>query len=455
MKTAGIAFQQGEDVYMVESFGLVAEKGDSLRIGVKGSTNSPISPTWAIFTNFKLVFWGTEADKVAPRLKDALDAIDLSNPMGVDVKEEATRLKDAGQTAYATNDGKTMFDALAAILHYNDSISESVALFTELTTAIEGLLEYAPEAPNASIKESAITYAEGLKTSIATFTNKDAKEAIAKLTELTTQLAWPEDYASASDAQGSDFTGVLKSPSFEKDGTNSIEGWTASGYNFGNDDTQKAALALEYYQKDFNMYQTVSVPNGMYMVTIKGFTKDVSTDTPGNYKKWMEGTPNGAMFYAVSAGDTTSVDIENIAAVPSCSTEDYSSENQMFTHEELDYFVPNSMVGFISFTDNDASKYLNSLNIKVTDGKLTIGVSGTKTEWVIMDNVTLTYFGENSTKEETGWTTEIENVNAAAPVKVEFYQLTGAKATTMKKGFNIIRTIDANGNVKVQKVVVR
>ncbi len=452
MASAGKAFDKG--AYKMSAFGLVAKKGDALRVGVKGSANQD-NDSWPIFTRFKLVYQGYEATIVGPKLKEAIDAIDLTKPMGVDIKAKASELKTAGEAAYATNDGKTMFDALAAIYHYNDSISESVALFTELTTAIEALLEFAPEAPNAAIKESAINYAEGLKTSMATFTNKDAEEAMVKLAELTTQLAWPEDYTSASDAQGSDFTGVLKSPSFEKEGTNSIEGWTAEGYNFGNDDTQKAALALEYYQKDFDMHQTVSVPNGMYMVTIKGFTKDTSTDAQGNYDKWVAGTPNGAMLYAVSANDTTSVDLENIAAVPSCSMEDFSSENQKFTHDGNDYFVPNSMVGFITFTDNDASKYLNSLNIKVTDGKLTIGISGTKAEWVIMDNVTLTYFGENSAKEETGWTTEIESVNAAAPAKVEIYQLTGAKAATMKKGFNIIRTIDANGNVKVQKVIVR
>ncbi len=451
MAQAGVAFQQGEDVYKVETFGLVAKKGDALRIGVKGSTRKPISPTWAIFTNFKLVFWGTQTDKVAPRLKDIIDAIDLTAPMGADVIEKATALKTAGEAAYAATpqDGKVMFDALAEILHYNDSITTSVALFAELNEAIVALQEYAPEAPNAKVKDEAIAYAEDVNKNIATYKNADAEEAIAKLAEYMTKLSYPADYDKASDDNAADFTGVLKSPSFEKDGTNSIEGWTVAkgNYNFGNDDTQKAALALEFYQNEFDMYQTIPVPNGTYMVTVKAFARN-SGGAQADYELWAAGTPTTAMLYAVSADETKSVALEHQASDNNASTEALGGAS--YTHDELTFYVPNSMTEFRAFVDDNAERYLNKLYIKVTDEKLTIGFKGTTSqEWVIMDDVTLTYYGTNSTLNIEG----VENFET--PAKVEFFQINGTQAAALKKGFNIVRMTDANGNVKVKKVIVK
>lgn len=457
MASAGRAFDQG--AYEMSAFGLVAKKGDALRVGVKGNARQD-NDSWPIFTRFKLIYQGFEASIVGPKLREAIDAVDLSKAMGVDIKETATALKAAGETAYATNDGRTMFDALAAIYDYNDTIETSVNLFAQLASDIVAIMDYAPEASNVTIKEEVIAYAEGIKQSIAegNMTDEQAQAAIDKLAEYTTKLGYPAAYEQATDAAPADFTAVIKSPGFEKGGVNSVEGWTASGYNFGNDDTQKSALALEYYHKKFDMYQTVDVPNGTYQVSAKAFSRNDGdgsiSGADSDYNQWAAGIPTNARLYAISANDTVTVNIEHQASTPNASLEAIGG-GQFVAADENTYYVPNSMVEFRTFVDDNAERYLNAVVIKVTDGKLKIGFKCDVTnEWVIMDDVTLTYFGTSSTKEQTGWTTNIDT-RSAAPAQVEFFQLTGAKANAMKKGFNIVRTIDANGNVKVQKVIVR
>lgn len=81
-----------------------------------------------------------------------------------------------------------------------------------------------------------------------TYTDADAKAKLEEIAAMIIKLKIPAGYQDASDENPVDFTGVISTPSFDKDGVNSVEGWTivgtAAGYNFGNDDTQKSALAL-------------------------------------------------------------------------------------------------------------------------------------------------------------------------------------------------------------------
>lgn len=105
------------------------------------------------------------------------------------------------------------------------------------------------------------------------------------------------------------------------------------------------------------------------------------------------------------------------------------------------------------FTDLKA--YANEIIVKVTDGTLKIGLKKPvklENDWVIMDNWTLTYYGENSTKEPTDG---IDNVNAAEAAKVEIFNINGIKVNRLAKGVNIIKTTSADGRITVKKVYVR
>ncbi len=461
MASAGKAFDEG--AYSKSAFGLVAKKGDALRIGLKGVTNQ-FGDSWAIFTRFKLVFHGYEADIVAPELRKAIDAIDLTKDMGADVKVKAEEVKTTGENAYNATPqvGKDMFDALAAIFAYNDSVAESVAIFADLKAAVEEFTTAMTESTNDAAKLQATRLLGEIGADKATYTNAQAKEAIEKLAELQVLLAWPGEYTTATDEEGVDFTAVIKTPEFSDEaGNNSMEGWTATNVGYGPNE-HIASLVVESYDQVFDIHQTVSVPNGMYEVSAKAFARHNDGNSQKDYELWASGVPANAIFYAVTGeADSVYVNIEHQASDPNARTTNDFTENY-YTHdpndkEALKYYVPNTTKEFRDFLDQNSSIYKNSVNIKVTNGKLKIGFkSDHKGEWVIMDDVTLTYFGENSTKEEIGWTTDIQGTEVSGePAKVEVFHLTGAKAATMQKGFNIVRMIDANGNVKVRKVIVK
>ncbi len=97
---------------------------------------------------------------------------------------------------------------------------------------------------------------------------------------------------------------------------------------------------------------------------------------------------------------------------------------------------------------------MNELVIKVTDGKLRVGIkkeTNVDTGWVIMDTWRLTYTGNDMP------TDGIENVNGTVgtPVKVEYFSIDGMKLSKPSKGVVIMRATDAAGNVTVKTVVVK
>ena len=399
MSSASEAFAEG--MYVSKAYGLVAQKGDVMRIGAKGTTNPDGSAnTWAIWDDFKLTYRGYNAKLMKPLLQEAVENIDLSKPMGADVIDAAKAAKAAGEEALTQDDGKVMFAALSAIFAINDRIETSVALFESLAEKNEALVEAISISESSEgIKEQALTLYSEIADAIAagTYTDAQAQEAIEKIAAMMIQLKIPAGYEDATDDNPVDFTCVVSTPGFDKDGTNSVEGWTiegtASGYNFGNDDTQKSALALEFYEKgDYDMYQTFTgLPNGTYKVECKAFYRNGYTD--GDFTSYQNGEKGLANMYAWAGGD--SIDNSICLLASGAMVEDPGVGT---TVTETDgTFVPNDMVSAVCFFDND--KYFNGIYVKVTDGTLRFGMKQTESisgGWLIMDNWTLTYYGAQS-----------------------------------------------------------
>ena len=90
----------------------------------------------------------------------------------------------------------------------------------------------------------------------------------------------------------------------------------------------------------------------------------------------------------------------------------------------------------------------------MVDNELTIGIKQEENvgnDWVILDNWTLTYYGENSNKDVT---TEIEGVETA-PAKVEIFNVNGMKTKGFSKGVNIVKMTSKDGSVRFSKVNVK
>lgn len=465
MKSGSIAF--ANDLYKATSFGVVANSGDVLRIGVKGNT-SQLGDSWAIWDNFKMVFRGTDADVVKPLLADVIndmtiviaDIDETGKAIGNNAYDNAKAALDAANAAYAGSDGAAMFEALCAILSANEAVENSISLFATLVGKKEELTAaYMTSTAKEAVKSEASalvnTINEGLEN--RTYNDEDVAGLIEKMDALIIKLAIPAEADNASDANPVPMTSLIKSAGFDDgQGGNSIAGWEGTdGYNFGNDDTQKGALALEFYNKKFDLHQTIKgLPNGTYKITVNAFYRYGSTA-----KDYAEYTANGnansnAFLYAVtntaSEPDTTSV---AIGLLSSGATEDRGIEGTaQITDTEL--FVPNDMVSAVGYF-TEVGMYLNEIVVKVTDNTLTLGIKkdvtlDTKNDWVIMDTWTLTYYGPNSSLD-----TAIESVDNAQPAKVEIYNLNGIRTNTFSKGINIIKMIGQDGNVTIKKVNIK
>ena len=417
MTAASAAFAEGG--YMKSAITLVAKAGDVLRIGVKGTPAT--AEYWPIWDDFRLTYRGFNADVVKPALEDALSSLNLDQPMGKTVKANAQDVVVGALVALETGAGGDMFKALSDLFAISEQVETSVNLFSQLSVASEDL--------NAVIQTSkalaaTISDANALVGNIqsgienGTLDNEDAEDLLAQIDAMLVKLGIPAEVATASDENPVDMTGVIKTPGFEtEEGTNSISGWVSTGHNFGNDDTQKAALALEYWEKIFDLNQEiVGLPNGVYKLSVNAY----------------ERTSNPAYLYAVSGDQTYSVELTKL--------EDGSTINDMVS-------------AGAAFADG---MYLNELFIKVVDEKVTIGVKkdlNTSADWVILDNFTLTYYGTESAQELSGDAyAGIQGVVDNAAASVEFFGIDGRKASAARKGILIQKTTLGNGSVVVRKV---
>ncbi len=388
------------NLYVSYAFGLVAQKGDVMRIGIKGNTSTG-GDSWAIWDNFRLTYEGFNAEIIKPVLEEKINTFAVEGQMGCDVKAEAEKILAAAKEALTSNDGQVMFAALADIYKYESKVTESIALFAKLVDQYTILLDVisASEADEETKTAATLLWSEIDNALMAgTYTDADAKAKLEEIAAMIIKLKLPAGYQDATDENPVDFTSVISTPCFDKEGVNSVEGWTiegsAAGYNFGNDDVQKSALALEFYEKgDYNMYQSFTgMPNGTYKVEMSAFFRMGTSEA--DYAAYQNKEKGHAIMYAKT---TESDSIENYVRLrASDSALEMIGVGSEFQQEDGTY-VPNDMVSAVAFFDE--GYYLNGIYVKVVDGTLRFGVtqkSHISGDWMIMDNWTLTYYGTDS-----------------------------------------------------------
>ena len=455
MTTGSEAFANG--MYVATSFGVVANAGDVLRIGVKGSTNQ-LGDSWAIWDNFKMVFQGTKAEVVSPLLSQVIVTLDATlsqgKTVGKTVLANATAAREAANAALSGTDGKAMFNALCNVVDANSAYESSAVLFTSLKDKNADLYaSWMISAATETVKGEASALYDEIKSGIenGTLENEDVEAYIAKIEKMIVRLGIPAEAENASDDNPVDMTTLIQTPSFEKDGANSIEGWNADGYNFGNDDTQKSALLVEFFDKAFDLNQTiVGLPNGTYKVGVNAFYRAGSTAE--DWAKYSEdpNTEGNAYLYATSGAETNQT---SIAVLSSGACEDNGFGEGTLNIEGTELYVPNDMVtANLYFQALDA--YKNEVIVKVVDNELTIGIKlgeedVIKNNWVILDNWTLTYYGGDNSG------TGVEGIEVVKPAKVEIYNVNGMKTKGFSKGVNIVKMTSKDGAVKFSKVNVK
>ncbi len=436
--------------YVNKAYGLVTEDGASLRIGVGGNVKGP---NWICFDNFRLIYQGYSPDVVAPVLQNALDNLPSTDEMMTKTTfEKFNKAVADAKAALAGTDGEAMFKALIAIYGLTEEVNNSVAACKALNTKAEALIADAGAAVNPAAQSEAYALAQTIQDGLTNKAFEDADIAAyeIKIKAMHTKLMLDPNYATATEAAPVDVTKVIYTPNFEKDGANSVEGWTAEGYNFGNDDTQKSALLLEYYDKKFDIYQDIyGMPAGYYTVGVSAFCRigSIAQDFAAFAAK-----ADSTEAYVYVQNDSTVSGLAPVSCLAKGAvTEDPGiSGTDTLIVDGVKYYFPNDMVSAGSFFTNGA--YANALTFQVNEGAvLRIGMKkevNTSSGWAILDNWTLKYLG---TTTPTG-IKSVKGESTAKTVRVEFFSLDGRRVNAAFKGIAIQKLTKEDGSVIVRKV---
>ena len=463
MGAAGMCFDWG--MYKVETYGLV-KQGETMRIGVKGKMTGD---WWCIWDNFKLTYQGYNVNYVQPALDEAMASIDASKPMGKNVYSTAKGLADKAAEAKATGDGKTMFQMLADVYDAADDIRNSVELFAQLSDAIENETTGLNAAIFVSANNQAKAEAEALVSTITggienyEYSDEDVAGLLKQIADMKTKLAMPAGWENATDENPADFTGVIVNPDYCNPETDLsyTTGWTNPG-NPGNDDTQKSAQAMEFWQTNFDMYQDLQgLPKGTYIVQLDAWCRNgASGENLDQFN--LDNDTTLAFIYATGEDSVTfAAPVANL--MKGAQTEDpFWDGIGLETLQGVEYYLPNNLTGARAYMDPDViaaneGVYTNKLIAKVgDDGNLRIGIKKDKNvtnSWVVLDNWKLFYCGSNSSLTPSPDITAVEAVNVEEAARVEFFSLDGRKANSAQKGVFIQKTTLNNGATIIKKIM--
>ena len=451
MTSAGEAFSAG--MYKSTASGIVAKKGDPFVIGVRGKK---VSATWAIWDNFRIVYWGTNAEKLLPHVNKGIEdaKANLAKNITADAYAAVSAAIATAETAAAEQDGQAMFDALVALYDSNDAVKAVVASLDSLYESAGKLFEVIAisEAP-----AEVIVAAENLATEVITKIdehNITADEVASYKDQLAVMNVKLQIKGNGTDAAPESMTHLLSTPDFDLDGANSAEGWINATGSTGADDTQKSVLAYEYWRASFDMHQDlIGLPAGTYRIEVSAFVRHEGTGDCGVECYETGEIHPTAQVYAVSSNGEYCQNITPWAA--GAWTEDQGITDGITSVEGLNatYYGPSNVVNSVSLFF-EAGAYRNVLYANVgEDGKLCIGLRNTESDqWVVMDNVQLYYLGANS--EYADDAAGIEGVlNSTKAVKSAIFTVNGAQVNKLQKGINILKQTMSDGTVKTIKVI--
>lgn len=397
MTDAGAAFDH--DAYIMKAGGLV-KKGETMRIGIKGSTNQD-GDSWAIFTRFKLVYEGKyNVVVLKPALEEAIAALEKETikAMASDVKAEALAVLADAQTALAGTSGEDMYKALEAITDVNIKIEASVALFTELNEMAETVnAKLSDSEASADVKTQTAVLVASIEMVMAgesSFTTAEAEKALADIKKANVLIAFPEGYEAATVDEPVEVTSLLASPSFQDaEDKDTAAGWQgdvpALGYG-----------GAEFYQKTYNTYQALDyLPAGTYKVAVNAYYRYGSTSDDASTNKDKETLAKLYGQTSLVDEDNTGLSITSIKHLYEDALEDalgVGAEVTVTVDGETKY-VPNNMQAGVAYLDG---MYENTIYVRVTeDGKLTLGIKqeeSVSNGWMMMDNWKLFYCGNEA-----------------------------------------------------------
>ena len=456
MQSASVAFAAG--MYTQSAYGLIAQEGDPMRIGVKGASNQ-LGDSWSIWDNFQLVYQGYAADVIRPVLEQAI--IDgenaLNGSIGTDVYADLQAAIAQAKEVVNGDEGKAMFEALTKLFDMQEAVNQSKALFAKLEEANERLaaaISYAVASADIIAEANALnaSIADGLQNH--SYANSDVEDLINQINRMINRLGLPVDMANASDANPVECTTVIVNPAYVEGNDN---GWT------GGAAVNATANDAEKFNTNFNYFQLLQgLPAGTYKVSVQGFFRYGSAKN--DYDTFIADPTanNNSFLYAAAGEDTVSVALHRLAS--QALVMEGISDGWVYANEESFLAVPNSMAtGADAFqtpgADGTPLYANNNVIVKVgEEGKLVIGLKKdvqVTDDWTLWTNWQLFYYGNNSALEPSGNPLSIDEMNGVGVVSAEIFTVNGTRTSTLQRGINIVRETLSDGTVRMKKVTVK
>ena len=261
----------------------------------------------------------------------------------------------------------------------------------------------------------------------------------------------PED---VSDDNPMDMTSLIVNPSYDEGST----GWSSPRQGGG----QSRDDMNERYYASFDHNQVLkNLPAGTYELTLNCFNRIPGNNAQQDLDAFEEGRKNevSTAFVYVKVGDKTYA--EPFRMVSEGAREEWTLDGNRTTSTSsitgMVLYCPDSMVAAgacFEETDWETGEPLSDeLNYVVRvvftldeQGDVTIGCMNSSDQtWCCWDNWTLTYFGTESQKKDSGDATGVAAIEGnASVVATEIYNVGGARVATMQRGLNIVKMSDGS-----------
>jgi len=424
MQGASIAFAAGR--YYQECYGIVGEDG-IMKIGL---TSHGVVPHWVLFDDFKLKYWGKDADAMAQVLEgNIINAQSYLDDHGAEMTAPAaTALENAiaeAEKAVESGDYDTMAGVIAGLNAAQLAAKENIAALNDLTSAIDAL-DIAMMDNETTADETALATAAAVLEKVADeayleFTTEElvavteeAEVAVQYLEYNAKRLADLERLPELPTDPAKypfDMAGYLQNGELANEG----EFWTleTTAQNKGNLGDAREFWDGSATNCNFSVTQTLyALPAGKYTLEA-----DLANSYNGQSSLGNEGRAHlFADVYSIGGEVTTT-------SVP---VEPQTEDANVFSKYSITFVVPAEQPYQV-----------------VTVGIKTIGTMDAR--WFGYDNFVLTLVEDP--------VTAIEGVedNKAVATPVAIYNLAGSRINNISKGINIIKMSDGS----VKKVLVK
>lgn len=448
--------KDGEHYDYVNQFNIImAEQGD-LTVGARCTDDHQ----WVIFDNFRIIYQGSSAAIYQPeieRLSNLANTLGDGGLLTIEAAEKIDAAVAAGADAIA---GGSEDDCIQAISDLKEAIElgeSALKLTAELLREYEMYSDYLMEEVISS-DERFPAYLDELAAAIdeASFADNAAVEAYIEGIKAGFTAYVQYDYLGATEEEPGDISGVI----YNRNAVDPITmeaattGWTALG-NAASD-----GVAFEQFNNaESDFHQTIyGLAPGYYRLKVQGFYRAGYPDAVAATINEGNTPARNICFYAGETSTTLNSIMEGIDTYNANMT-----EGAKVTIDGQEMFLPNSMAQFDSSleligADGETLLWDNILQFQVTEEQKSVEVGLKRTahidgDWLIFTNWRLEYIG--TAEPTTDPTTAVRGVETSVPASTTFYSLDGTRRNGLTRGINIVKVTQADGSVRISKVLVR